>query len=172
MAAEKPNLKTRDDDARGTPAGAGTVLPEHGGRIGNPPFVPTERQRGAVEAYVKQGLTAEDVGKMLGISERTVRRHFAAELEISRIKVKAAIGASLIKKALAGNLTAQIFYLRTQAKWNTRVEHTGPDGGPIRTFDLSQFDYDQKRLLVGIIDQLLEQGGEGDGPDADSPLIN
>ena len=166
--------KVRDGDARGTPPGAGTITPEHGGRIGNPPYVPTPEQRRDVEAWVKAGLKPEDIGVLLDISEPTVRRHFKDELTKSRIKVKAAIGASLVAKALRGNLTAQIFYLRTQAKWNVRVEHTGEGGGPIRTYDLSNLGLDEKRTLLAVIDQLLGQhGGEVDGNgDVDQPAIN
>lgn len=176
MAHENARPKVRDDDARGTPAGAGTITPEHGGRIGNPPFVPTEQQRRDVEAWTRAGLTADGCAELLGISRATVDRHFKAELRISRLKVQAAIGASLVRKALAGNLTAQIFYLRTQAKWNVRIEHTGADGGAIKTFDLSALAIEEKRVLLNVIDQLLSQqeGGEADGDTADGhqPTVN
>ena len=43
---------------------------------------------------------------------------------------KGAIAGSLIQKARAGELGAQIFYLKTQAGWRetTHLEHTSPDG--------------------------------------------
>lgn len=168
-----PKPKVRDDDARGTPRGAGTVE-SNGGRIGNPPYVPTDFERAAVARWTKAGMTADKIATQLGISRATVDRHFKKELAKARFEVEAAIGASLIAKALKGNLTAQIFYLRTQAKWNVRVEHTGADGGPIKTFDLSGLDISEKRVLLAVIDQLLEQHGEGEGdgsPDG-QPLVN
>jgi hypothetical protein len=163
--AEKqaPRLKVRPDDARGTPPGTGTVETATGGRIGNPPFVATDAMRRDVEAWVRAGLQPPDIAILLNVSRQTIDRHFKRELQVARIKVKAAIGASLTQKALRGNLTAQIFWLRTQAKWNVRVEHTGADGGPIKTFDLSQLAMDEKRVLLNVIDQLLAQhGGEED----------
>lgn len=175
MAPERVHPKVREDDARGTPAGQGTVEPDHGGRIGNPPFEPTDEQRRDVEAWIKAGLTADGIADLLNISRSTVDRHFKRELKVSRLKVQAAIGASLVQKALRGNLTAQIFYLRTQAKWNVRVEHTGEGGGPIKTFDLSPLGTDEKRVLLGVIDQLLAQHGgeEANGDSAgDQPVLN
>lgn len=165
--------KVREDDARGTPPGAGVVpgKPLHPGanpgKIGNPPFVPTVDQRRDVEAWVRAGLTRDDIGIMLDVSGSTVDRHFKRELQLGRAKLKVALGGKLVKMALEGDKTSLIFWLRTQAKWNTRVEHVGADGGPIKTFDLSQFPLDEKRLLLAVIDQLLAQHGEeahGDQP--------
>lgn len=170
--------KVREDDARGTPPGTGTIEPEHGGQIGNPPFEPTPDQRRDVEAWVRAGCTAVDIGILLNVNERTVRRHFKRELELGRAKLKVALGGKLVKMALEGDKGALIFWLRTQAKWNVRVEHTGADGGPIRTYDLSSLGLDEKRVLLGVISQLIDQhGGEeahGDdaGPGQRRPALN
>jgi hypothetical protein len=183
MAADQSFPKVREDDARGCPAGGGVVegKPLHPGsnpgRIGNPPFVPTDEQRRDVEAWVRGGLQADDIAILLDKSRSTIDRHFKRELKVGRIKVKLAIGTNLTQKALRGNLTAQIFWLRTQAKWNVRVEHTGPDGGAIKTFDLSALGSDEKRVLLAVIDQLLAQQEEekpngDDAADGDQPSVN
>lgn len=174
MSPSTARPKVRDDDARGTPPGRGTIEPEHGGRIGNPPFEATPDMRRDVEAWVRAGATGEDIAILLTasynvpVSRATVDRHFKSELAVGRARLRVAIGGSLVKDALSGNMTAKIFWLRTQAKWNVRVEHTGADGGPIRTYDLSALGLDEKRVLLGVIDQLLGQhGGEGaSGDDA------
>lgn len=168
MPANQAHPKVRDDDARGTPPGNGQITPSHGGQIGNPPFIATPEQRRDVEAWVRAGCTAEDISVLLNVSRSTVERHFKRELQVGRAKLKVALGGKLVKMALEGDKTALIFWLRTQAKWNTRVEHVGADGGPIKTFDLSGFGLDEKRVLLGVIDQLLAQHGE-EVPDGGEP---
>lgn len=172
MPPDQAHPKIRDDDARGTPPGAGTVE-SNGGKIGNPPFNATPDQRRDVEAWVRAGCTADDIAVLLDVSRSTVDRHFKRELQLGRAKLKVALGGKLVKMALEGDKTSLIFWLRTQAKWNTRVEHVGADGGPIRTFDLGGLDLDEKRTLLRVIDQLLAQHGEeahGDQPgSADQP---
>ncbi len=163
MTAATAHPKTRDDDARGTPPGSGTIVPAHGGQIGNPAFVATDAMRADVEAWVRAGATGEDIAVLIeanhdvACSRATVDRHFKKELATGRAKLKVAIGGSLVKDALSGNMTAKIFWLRTQAKWNTRVEHEAIGGGAIRTFDFSGLALDEKRVLLGVIDQLLAQ---------------
>lgn len=62
------------------------------------------------------------------ISDTTLRLHFRGELDRGLIKTKMRVGAALVRTALgveptehhagyAGNVTAQIFYLKTQAGW-------------------------------------------------------
>lgn len=171
--------QAESQDRRGTPPGAGTIVPEHGGQIGNPPFVPTAAQRQDVESWVRAGCTAADIGILLDVSRQTVERHFKRELELGRARLKVALGGKLVKMALAGDKTSLIFWLRTQAKWNVRVEHTGADGGAIKTFDLGGLATDEKRVLLAVIDQLLAQHGEepnGDGtagqPGDQRPALN
>lgn len=149
-------------DHRGTPAGAGTITPAHGGRIGNPPFEPTDEQRIQVRTLAKV-VSQEMICRITGLKKDTLNRHFRHELDIGKAEAVSTIGAALLQKAMAGNLTAMIFYLRTQGKWNTRVEHVGADGGPIRTYDLSPFSLDDKRRLLPLLDALLGQHGGSEG---------
>lgn len=176
MPASRVHPKVREDDRRGVRPGEG-VVESNGGQIGQAPFVPTPEQRRDVEAWVRAGCTADDIAILLDKSRATVDRHFKRELALGRAKLKVALGGKLVKMALEGDKTALIFWLRTQAKWNVRVEHTGADGGPIKTYDLSQFELDEKRALLKIIDQLLAQHGEegdhaGTADQPDQPTVN
>jgi hypothetical protein len=160
-APERPEGPARVD-RRGTPPGAGTVVSPTGGRIGNPPFQATEEQRIQVRTLAKV-CSQEMIATQLGISTDTLQRHFRRELDMGKAEAVSTIGAGLLKKAMDGNLTAMIFYLRTQGKWNTRVEHTGVDGGPIRTYDLSGFSLEQKRQLLPLLEAMMAQGGALEG---------
>jgi DNA invertase Pin-like site-specific DNA recombinase len=73
-------MNPEKSDARGTPPGAGTIAPAHGGRIGNPPFQPTEEQRQTVLTYAKV-MSQEMIADALDISVDTLVRHFRKELD-------------------------------------------------------------------------------------------
>lgn len=139
-------------DRRGTPRGEGTITPEHGGRIGNPPFVPTEDQRQRVRTLAKTFPVHGEhfIARLVGISRDTLRRHFADDLELGRAEMLAGIGSQMINRALdadrtgddgkpiaKGDLDAQKFILARLGGWTTKVEMSGKDGRPIETVDLS-----------------------------------
>ena len=78
-------------------------------------------------------LTQEQIARALGIGEKTFRRRLADDPELraaydrGRAMAVAEVGNSLLLNALNGNVTAQIFFLKTQGGWveRTRVEHSG-----------------------------------------------
>ncbi len=164
----------------GAPKGKATTPQPHGGAIGQPPFVATDEMRRDVEAWVKAGLTQDDIGLLLDVSHDTVKRHFPRELAVSKIKLKAVLGGMVAKKALAGDSKMLIFWLRTQGKWNTRIEVSGPDGGPVQSVDWARLLDGKTEEELAAIGPFLEQmlgafGGEAapsgnpDGPDDGPP---
>jgi len=90
-------------------------------------------------------LNIQQIGEYFGISGRTFDRQLKNEPKVrkaydeGRNKAIATVGKGLLKKALDGNLTAMIFYLKTQAGWREKesLELTGKDGGPIETKELT-----------------------------------
>ena len=58
---------------------------------------------------------------MLGISHQTLRTHYKPELRNGVEKVRAAIGMSLVKAALGGNVHAQKYWLQTRGGPDWRV---------------------------------------------------
>lgn len=177
MSDEKPlrrkGAKIRDDDARGTPPGAGTREGKNGGRIGNPPFVPTDEQREKVREMAKvfpiQG--EHFIARLMGFSRDTLRRHFADDMEMGRAQVMFDLGSQMMEHArngttdkAKGNLDALKFTLARLGGWSTKVEMTGRDGGPIRhaNFDLTKLSDEEKRALLPVLDKLIDSG-EADG---------
>lgn len=79
------------------------------------------------------------LGDMFGVSATTLRRRMkdderlVAAYKKGRASAAGLMGATLYQKGRRGNVTAMIFYLKTQAGWSetTKVEHTGADGRPI-----------------------------------------
>lgn len=162
-----PTPKIRPDDARGTPPGKGTMPGGHGGRIGNPPHVPTDELRLQVKTLAKV-TSKEAIAATIGVSVATLHRHYRAELDDGLNEAVATVGAKLLGKALEGNLTAMIFFLKTRGKgaYSQRIEHTGADGGPLRHVDLSGFlagkSDDELAALLPLLEQLAAAAGTGD----------
>jgi hypothetical protein len=122
-------------DARGTPKGRGTVSAK-GGKIGNPPFVPTDEQRAIVRTHAACGtphwLIAE-VGFTPPISVDTLTRHFRNELDTGLLQVNSRMASLIAKQGLGGCRTSQRLWMTTRGGWSVKStqEFTGPDGGPI-----------------------------------------
>ena len=92
---------------------------EGGGRV---PTELTDEQKMQVEALAAY-LNSEQIAEFLGISRTTFYSIMKRDPEVSerykrgRAKVIGSVGKSLIQNALEGNITAQIFYMKTQAGW-------------------------------------------------------
>lgn len=73
------------------------------------------------------GIPQEDIAAAIGITRATLRKHFREELDTGRVRTITKVADSLVRQALAGNMTAAIFYLKTQAGWTetSRLEHSG-----------------------------------------------
>jgi hypothetical protein len=150
---------------RGTPKGQGVVVTANGGRIGNPRHIVTEDMRLQVQTLAKV-TSQEHAAASLKISVDTLQRYYAKEWEAGLAEAIAAIGAKLLNKAMGGNLTAMIFFLRTRGKgaYSTRVEHTGIDGSALRTFDFSQLSEEDVLLFDAMCRRTI-----GIGPNDDIP---
>lgn len=81
-------------------------------------------------------LTKEQLANYFGMCENTFREIEKRQPEVfeayqrGRIKAIAGVSTNLISKARKGNITAMIFYLKTQAGWSEKkaIELTNPDG--------------------------------------------
>lgn len=97
---------------------------------GAPPHEPTRATRELVQLHTMVGTTQETIASIIGIDPKTLRKHYRDELDLAKAKANATIGGALFNKAKAGDTTAMIFWMKTQAGWKeTNVnEHTSPDG--------------------------------------------
>jgi hypothetical protein len=100
---------------------------------GRPPFEPDNEQRLAVTTLAACGTRFALIARHIGVDAKTLRRHFRKELNEGRQDANALIARSLFAQAIAGNTTAQIFWLKTRAGWRetSTFEMTGPNGRPL-----------------------------------------
>lgn len=94
---------------------------------------PTDLTRGQVEFAAAIGVTHENIARELGITTDTLVKHYGDELSLGRDRINTKIASALADKALSGDTTAMIFWLKTRARWQetAKVELSGADGGPM-----------------------------------------
>lgn len=76
-----------------------------------------EEHRKLVEQMSAVGVSQEQIGLILGISVDTISRHYKDEVSTAKTKANARIAGALYQKALKGDNTCMIFWLKTQARW-------------------------------------------------------
>jgi hypothetical protein len=96
--------------------------------------IPTQEKRMLVRTLSAVGITYEDIAKKLQISSDTLTKHYRDDLDLGRIDANSKIGTKLFESAENGNISAQMFWLRTRAGWKetTGLELTGANGGAIQ----------------------------------------
>lgn len=153
-------MEPKKEDRRGCPPGQGVIVGP--GRIGNPPHVPTDENRSKVRTLAK--VCGQDLcAQAMGFSTDTLQRHYLEDFHAGKQQAIQAVGAKLLERALNGHTAEMIFYLKTHAGWTTRVELSGPGGGPIRTVDLSAFlagkNEEELAQVESVLSALLAAGG-------------
>ena len=95
---------------------------------GRPAHQPTEATRQTVSIHATVGTKQDVIAEILGISVDSLQRHYRAEIDTSREKANASVGEALFKKAMGGDTTAMIFWLKTRARWRETLDISNEDG--------------------------------------------
>ena len=80
-------------------------------------FVPTQEQRYSVELMAGIGIIHDEIACAIGVTDTTLRKHFKPELSVGKTRIVTRVADSLVRQALAGNITAAIFFLKTRGGW-------------------------------------------------------
>ena len=116
---------------------------------------PDPSQRRQVEAMAAYGIPETDIARVVGIDPKTLRKCYRDELDLGETKANAQIAGFLFNSAKNGNVTAQIFWLKTRARWReTPVELR--HSGAIARKDLSELSDEQLMSLIGAVSQELD----------------
>lgn len=105
---------------------------------GRPSVVFTEEQVAQVEALAAV-LSKAQMADYFNIGENTLRSVEERQPEVfeaykrGKSKAIAGVASNLLSQARNGNMSAAMFYLKTQGGWRetSRHELTGEDGGPV-----------------------------------------
>lgn len=94
-------------------------------------FEPTKHDRARVEMMSGFGLRADEIALIvvnphtdLPLDEKTLRRHFARELDVGPVKAHSMVAESLYKKAVGNGhaaVTAAIWFSKCRMGWRERV---------------------------------------------------
>ena len=131
-------------------------------RVGGRPLTTlTEAQRAEVETLAAV-LTAAQIADFLGIGRTTFFAILNRDADLSerykRGKARAigAVAQSLVTKARAGNVTAMIFFLKTQGGWRETVEVTAPIPLADPMIDLTQLSDQALEEIVALSDRMRD----------------
>jgi hypothetical protein len=84
---------------------------------------------------------------VVGIDAKTLRKHYREELDLGQTKANAQVAGFLFNSARNGNVTAQIFWLKTRAQWKEApAEHRHV--GALGTFDLREMSDEALEQMV------------------------
>ena len=115
-----------------------------------PPHAPTPEQRQIVELAAVVGIPHHDIGPLVGVSIKTLLKHYRKELALGKTRANVKVGGSLYNAAIKGNVAAMIFWMKAQAGWREvqHHEHAGPGGKPIALAAASASISDEDAMKV------------------------
>jgi hypothetical protein len=143
---------------------------------GRPRHVPTQKDREIAAFASAIGTPQETIGRLIGISEQTLREHYRDELDLGMARANISVGRNLYRIATGNSpqaAPAAMFWMKTRAGWKetVRQENTGPDGGPIERVDVTA-----REIILAKLTQLAERelitgpvNGAQDGEPEESP---
>jgi hypothetical protein len=105
-------------------------------RGGQPnPHTPTEETKLRVQLLAVLGRPHHEIAKVLGIGTGRLLKHYREELDFGKVTANLKMCGALYLNGIKGNVTAQIYWMKTQAgrDWHEKYahEHSGPGGTPI-----------------------------------------
>ena len=121
---------------------------------------PTDATRKQVEALASYGVPRDEIAKVVGVCGNTLVKHYGETLDVAATKANSLVAQSLFNRAVKGDgaaaTSAAIFWLKTRAGWREKDVHevTGPNGGPIQTFNLSSLTDAQLDALEPVLASL------------------
>jgi hypothetical protein len=84
-------------------------------------FVLDEVAREKVRHLAGVGVRQDDIAKIIGCAPKTLRKRCRDDLDRGVAEANAMVSGYLFANAKAGNVAAQIFWLKTRAHWRERA---------------------------------------------------
>lgn len=100
------------------------------GAGGRPPHEPTVQQRHFVETCAMGGITQDDICEVIGISKKTLHKHYRDELDTAYSKANAKVVQTAFQLATSGKCPSMtMFWLKTRMGWREKQEIDVTTGG-------------------------------------------
>lgn len=84
-----------------------------------------------IKSYAAVGVPAADIAKTCSMSETTLRKLYGEELATAAIDATAQVAGKLFQQCMDGNVTAQIFWMKTRGRWSEKTEVEVTNGGGV-----------------------------------------
>ncbi len=103
------------------------------------------------------GIPETDIARVMTVNPKTLRKHYREELDLGETKANAQVAGYLFNAAKNGNVTAQIFWLKTRARWREtpmELKHSGS----IAHKDPNEYSDEELFRLIGQAASEIEIG--------------
>ncbi len=98
--------------------------------MSRPQFVPNEAQRKNVRSMAAYGIPQEEIARSIGVTAKTLRKHFRQEVERATTEANARVAQSLFQQATSGTCAAAaMFWLKCRAGWREN-DRAGREAAP------------------------------------------
>ena len=118
--------------------------------MGRKAHIPDPAMRRQVETMAAYGIPETDISRVVNIDPKTLRKHYRDELDLGETKANAQVAGFLFNSAKNGNVSAQIFWLKTRARWREtpmELKHSGAIGKK----DLSELTDEELIAMIGAL---------------------
>jgi len=93
---------------------------------GRPAYQPSDKDRRIAEALAGWAIPQERIARVIGVDPKTLRKHFAGELDVDSAKLEAQLAQNLLRIAQGHDrqaLIATIFALKSRFGWVEASPH-------------------------------------------------
>jgi hypothetical protein len=97
---------------------------------GWPSHTPTDDLRAKVRTWAAVGTTQEVIASELHITVDTLVKYYREELDEASARGVANVASNLYAKAMSGDVTSMIFYLKTRGRWSEKAS-VGDSDNPL-----------------------------------------
>lgn len=101
------------------------------GARGPKPWEPSDEERRRIRLYAGLGMTQEQIAVLIGKCVDTLAKACRNELDMGKAETLAKVAGTLVQKALNGDTTSAIFYLKTQGGWKETTLHGSDPDNPL-----------------------------------------
>src|SRR3984893_430857 len=111
---------------RSTSAAKGRTTINQEPHMARKAFAVNDAVRERVRHLAGIGLRQDDIAKIIACSSKTLRKRCRDDLDRGVAEANATVSGYLFAAAKAGNVTAQIFWLKTRAHWREKMAPEDP----------------------------------------------